>query len=107
MSEHTPGPWKTAARIRGGCWTDIIASRRHVAEVSSISNLTNHAEYVEQEANARLIAASPDLLKACKDLLTAISIDKRTREGDYGHDRERVRVAIAKAEGREVKHEKI
>lgn len=53
--QHTPGPWvyKTAGRIRD-------AKGNLIASVNTIGN-------------ARLIAAAPNLLAACKDAAQAIS----------------------------------
>ena len=52
----------------------------------------HEAEHTENEANARLIAAAPDLLDACKSILR-----------DYGYDssiRTQMKSVIAKAEGK-------
>lgn len=51
------------------------------------------ARIAELEADASLIAAAPDLLAACKQIL-------RTGYADWG-DRVMLEQAIAKAEGRE------
>jgi hypothetical protein len=59
MSEHTPGPWKvTVGGAIGALW-DGVSHRfgRIVAQVHPMSQDT-----VEARANARLIAAAPDLL---------------------------------------------
>ena len=53
MSKHTPGPWR-AKRIYGGTYQVTAAG-------SYLMSTTNN------EANAYLIAAAPDLLKACKN----------------------------------------
>lgn len=61
---------------------------------------------VEQEKDARLIAAAPEMLKALKDLVKEFdayesAMCKRFSAGheDYGRQRELARLAIAKAEG--------
>lgn len=85
MSEkHTPGPW-TAGR-RAGARTCIDSERDNVAAAWS-------------DADAKLIAAAPDLLEVAR-----LFVDyAETTEFDRGPckaDVEAARAAIAKAEGR-------
>lgn len=84
-AEHTKGPWETAGNWPHGfsmvCWHDG-SGWRPVADCAVSGNAA--------EANARLIAAAPDLLKACRQALYAL----KGREHD-GFLRE----AIAKATG--------
>lgn len=72
MSEakHTPDPWlmlpeeadKDYIRIRGG----MLGSRFKIANVITPTYPGVHARELEEtRANARLMIASPDLLKAC------------------------------------------
>jgi hypothetical protein len=71
---HTPGPWtiqrRSPAAVR---WDSIIRGSNGEPVASSLA-----AGYPEREseANARLIAAAPDLLKALK---TAIRIANEAR----------------------------
>lgn len=58
MSRFTPGPWRTEEQWHG---TAIKAGARTVARVRPWSNRT-------EQANARLLAAAPDLLGACEAL---------------------------------------
>jgi hypothetical protein len=64
MSKHTPGPWQYSTKItasenhRG---FSIRAARWSISDVQPID-----VEGEEGEANARLIAAAPDLLEACR-----------------------------------------
>jgi hypothetical protein len=64
---HTPGPW-TTYHGRATPWWKVLAEGRDVADVEggeiTVYNDPNHPEAVE--ANARLIAAAPDLLAALK-----------------------------------------
>ena len=67
MSEFTKGPWE----VRG---LSIFVSQphpdsRHRSAVQCIANIADGWEGERGKANARLIAAAPDLLEACKDLL--------------------------------------
>lgn len=95
MSQHTPGPWLVDAEHAGLFEQDqarfwINASGTHVAYVDGPRN-------DERTANARLIAAAPDLLEAlqaCDEAMAYMS------EYDIPlHLPFRVKAAIAKAEG--------
>ena len=77
MSEtkHTPGPWRLEKQVAGRDWTSIGAPVATVGGealcesvefiVGTVSDFGPHGEQ-ETEANARLIAAAPDLLEACE-----------------------------------------
>lgn len=80
---HTPGPWEV--RLSSGSdgrFISIIGETWPLAHV-----YTN--EIVECEANARLIAAAPDLLAACKEADALLN--------DTTAVRKILRAAIAKA----------
>ena len=99
MSKHTPGPWQTDQAEHDAPYQDI---RIHAGKGSIcsvwIDDAPLHDYNAEQRANARLIAAAPDLLEALKqtrDAFIGISIEVQA-------DALRVaRAAIAKAEGEE------
>ena len=89
-AQHTPGPWK----LDGAANTndlDIIAPTGRITmldcEISEVSEdvLT---------ANARLIAAAPDLLAALQDLISATD-----ETYDNRHERQAARDALTKATG--------
>lgn len=104
MTKHTPGPWISEDCVAGrppeaGC--GIIASdddfkisnptRGIVAWASRIVSRPNE----ETLANARLIAAAPDLLEACELVIGSLSFD---REDDFSKEViRRLTAAIAKA----------
>lgn len=82
MGKHTPGPWTYGTSNEG--WTfDIYQAdvAGYTKESSDVATL--HARTVEcdpkcvQEANARLIAAAPDLLQFAKEFLK----DYQSEEG--------------------------
>lgn len=85
MSKHTPGPWAYA-------WAGGIALvfQKGEATIASIPYYDDN-EIPQVEANARLIAAVPDLLEAQKGVLRVA--DRATVEFDAA------RAAIAKATG--------
>lgn len=59
MAEHTPGPWFVASRSAGA---HVNADKSEVAWLRSYMGVQDE----QIEANARLIAAAPDLLAALK-----------------------------------------
>ena len=78
---HTPGPWEIvhididSYWVSGNAAPDPVTRARHlfVARVSRFasqrdcpSNMWKWPEPAEEKANARLIAAAPDLLAACE-----------------------------------------
>lgn len=97
--QHTPGPWEVVrhAHIDGELWLSVNqhADARGMKEwIAEIKYLTTEAE--RQWANARLIAAAPDLLEALKDCCAALG-------GTVAHPEAipaSALIAIAKAEGR-------
>jgi len=70
MNKHTPGPWYVAdTKIR----TSINSEHKHIAMVNySYRGIESDVMGEEHEANARLIAAAPDLLAALQGLLRGI-----------------------------------
>jgi hypothetical protein len=69
MSKHTPGPWRAAK----GTHEIFIqcAAPTGPYDVATITTLEENGEQskAETQANARLIAAAPELLKALKAAL--------------------------------------
>ena len=92
----TPGPW-TAERRRFGSWTVLSPDGFYIVDrVLSVTDI---------EANARLIAAAPELLAALELALKYVSvvmIDKYAPMflPDAERDHETIRNLIQKAEGR-------
>ena len=63
MSKHTPGPWAILSESRGA----IVTARDGCYDVAIVRDIGNE----DNKANARLIAAAPELLQALADLLEA------------------------------------
>lgn len=68
MAEHTPGPWQIKHAVDGSGDVGITAAglRNVLAECFFAFRDPGEREHGEAEANARLIAAAPDLLAALK-----------------------------------------
>ena len=111
MTEHTPGPW--TACLNGTCRCKMVWCADYpVATVTSGEWGDPGETYgsVNEDtavANARLIAASPDLLAACEAALPDVSLAALcldvaapgTLVDDLRGHAERFRAAIAKARG--------
>ncbi len=113
MSEHTPGPWTIVEHYED---TLSIVDRYGFEHVTAESHaiLLGYAEKLgiphwadspeaqrdipaaEQFANARLIAAAPDLLEAARNVLESDSL----RGAGMGAALTSLAAAIAKANGR-------
>ena len=87
--KHTPGPWRLLPPTNGidRNWRVTDSGDTFVAHVFGF----NHAVDEQSKINARLIAAAPELLEACK--AAAKQFDEKSPVGRILSD------AIAKAEG--------
>lgn len=87
---HTPGPWthRTGTQLLEGSNGSVVC-------------LVPFGEYDDADANARLIAAAPELLEILKRFVsvTAIGFEERD-EAAEGEVWDAAQAAIAKAEGR-------
>ena len=93
MSKHTPGPWVRVANSVKSRTADCVVVRLP-AQTDRVGD--ESPEQIERwDADARLIAAAPDLLEALESLLAQVE--------QYGHKPEcgAARAAIAKAKGEE------
>lgn len=77
MSVHTPGPWiihrarhtfsiQSATKPHAGLVAHVYAKGEPYGE----DGVQGYDRPEEAEANARLIAAAPDLLRVCKNMIT-------------------------------------
>lgn len=67
MSQHTPGPWETSR--------DAVPAHHVQITVYAEADGQRVATVFREEANARLVAAAPDLLAACESALSLAQID--------------------------------
>jgi hypothetical protein len=100
MSEHTPGPWVAHCddpRSKNGMALVVAHKGRGTM---SIDATRSGASFAEDCANARLIAAAPDLLAALREIVraewTTVSLQGMTPQ--HRARLESARAAIAKAE---------
>lgn len=103
MTEHTKGPWKVNRTITPGNQTSMfhITGSQH-GGLNPICYGADNGDG-EFDANARLIAAAPELLEAAKNMSRILEA-VRLSAGLRGTQWDRVikaRGAIAKAEGKE------
>lgn len=90
MDKHTTGPWMAAARPSSVVGWPVVSP----ADMGrSVCNVT--VGHDASEANARLIAAAPELL----DTLTALLEVHDAMGAGQSHAATKARVAIAKATG--------
>ena len=83
-TKHTPGPWKIIP-------IEDAARKVWDCVYYEDGNVDHHLACVEGKANARLIAAAPELLEAAKAVAKWLGRDI--------NDWDSLRAAIAKAEG--------
>ena len=106
MREHkaTPGPWEVED-VRANYVYAARTGAHYAIDGKDFRPALILGDGTENrgvaEANARLIAAAPDLLEACNKLLAAANCHYHWRVilSEYG---EMARAAIAKAEGGQV-----
>lgn len=105
--KHTPGPWELQLLPPTGTSMTYIGIRQ--AETRKSVGYAQSSESADiAEANARLIAAAPELLEALRAAESALrwavqeSAGKVRREivGGWLHHADECRSVIAKAEGR-------
>jgi hypothetical protein len=78
-AKHTPGPWSvgpTHHESEGKSWL-FYSHQTHILAPNGLTDLAIvEAGEEEGQANARLIAAAPDLLAACQDIEIALADTK-------------------------------
>jgi hypothetical protein len=97
QAKHTPGPWRFVPRTRSGDYPQAIieTGAKVVLDEGRGSQAIISLGFSDRdEANARLIAAAPDLLAVCEEIANDSGVDLVTSER-----RIRLYAAIAKAKG--------
>lgn len=71
-TKYTPGPWRRIVFRNKREGFKIVAGERQCAEqVAEVTEI--YMDKSRRNANAKLIAAAPELLEACEQLLTRIN----------------------------------
>lgn len=98
-AEHTPGPWTVEFPERPDAMSEVFAPKASADDfqwrVAYVLRDSNPHQQPVDDANARLIAAAPDLLAAAKDAYIALPMTKHNKSIN-----DALAAAIAKAEGR-------
>lgn len=101
-TKHTPGPWEVGQAGTGNVYVPSILHKSANPKpgpgllVRTIATMCIHGPEDENESNARLIAAAPELLEACKMAVEELGPNS---SGDRCWDAfEKLLAAIAKAE---------
>lgn len=97
MSAHTPGPWEVHPEENRRAFAENLVVADGVAVAIALNNEERGAGWTKCEANARLIAAAPDLLESLRAL---VEVASECIPETAGHELEQARAAIAKAEGK-------
>lgn len=95
-AKHTPGPWTTDDIDQSDFYRYVIGENKIVCRVRLKGFMGNKLEHAE--ANARLIAAAPDLLDSLSEIFDYAGGADSALHDEYVMDR--ARAAIAKAEGK-------
>ncbi len=99
-TEFTPGPWSTDGSYVLPL-SDFAKAQPGTLYVALCGISSSYRPKAETEANARLVAAAPDLLDACKALIPYLQHHDYTHEGcDACAQVRAAKEAIARAEGR-------
>ena len=101
QTKHTPGPWQ--AMLSGNVVYEWTPPGGRSISCKIVARTTNHnaAPDTEEAANARLIAAAPELLEALKLAEERIvELSAWAKIEAEGQTIAEIRAAIAKAEGR-------
>lgn len=104
ISEPTPGPWTQHGATKIVSWGHGAVAIVAMARIGGTTNMIREADptddaWDEAMANARVIAAAPDLLDALKDILSSCPCDWDITT-EFLAAYEKSKAAIAKAEGR-------
>jgi len=96
----TPGPWTVTEKPNDPCcWTHHVETAERDPNPVFEGFAKSHIADVDGEANAKLIAAAPELLEALKQFVSHSKVGQI-----YGATLiDEAAAAIAKAEGREVR----
>ena len=99
-TKHTPGPWEIGD-IEDG-WVEIdsrISNIHHLGLAKVVWKMEDDEKTPRCEANARLIAAAPEMLEALEFFVERFSPVEHELIFSKRHALQKARAAIAKATG--------
>jgi len=96
MSKHTEGPWDYVSAEHTAGWGVCVGDGNDL-----ILRMVGRKPKAEKQANARLIAAAPDLLDALRELTIAAEAAGWDVDADNAPILKAARAALAKATGDE------
>jgi len=79
MSKHTPGPWHVSKRNP----LSVVEAGPRASQIAKMGIKLGVCSQQDAEANARLIAAAPDLLEALARLVRQYGSDGVIYTGDH------------------------
>ena len=88
-AEHTPGPW-----FVNGPWHIQADTKTAIPVIVAQITPLRSGDNEEREANARLIAAAPELLEALEEALEVLRVNGLDPLGQ-----DNIRAIVAKAKG--------
>lgn len=95
MPKFTPGPWAVTEHVTGTMVVEAVSAPKAKRAVARCGGLP-----VVRQANARLIAAAPELYEALADALAELSpLMQAYRPEHYAAICGKARAALAKADG--------
>lgn len=92
--KHTKGPWHICEVT--GRYLRYIRDEKGFCVAEAIKPQNSSASYIDIDANAHLIAAAPDLLAICEEIIDVLKWRPIDRSPETLG---RLRAAIAKAKG--------
>ena len=103
---HTPGPWEASTHPANDPEYCHVWSKSRGRDIALVVRVKNESmvNVGSAEANARLIAAAPEMYEMCKLLLPVMQRDAKDRhmragESRRGEHADKLREILAKVEG--------
>ncbi|KKN17933.1 hypothetical protein LCGC14_0960790 [marine sediment metagenome] len=98
MTEHTPGPWLLGSEQSRDEYALCVNRKTISGRIDSVARACSMDSPEEAEANARLIAAAPNLLIALEKLVAADNCNYEAQTMRNSGYFDLARTAIAKAQ---------
>lgn len=93
--KHTEGPWRVLPEEPDKDYSRVRGTRLgHRFKIANVHDGDHPREYAESQANARLIAAAPELLDALEDSLKAL---KAIQDDPFNLDMDAISMATTSA----------